>query len=996
MTSFTFPYLTLCLFALLRTMACKTCKTPLDSEDSHLFCLLHRKCSRDSPCQLDTGEGGEYWDQVEAIKRAVGEGHRPSLARVAKSQGGSKLGSSKGSKAVGGSSGPPPLAPFSSANLPSHLIVLSGKKKLPKQKTKDSLNPNPTSSPRHEGAPRGVEGESPLAESPSGGISESASGDALTYNKPGGGYKRGTGSKSSVSDNSDSPVRVPLASTRKELRVISSPQGRLVDDSVKGRSFEANRVSVTTELGVPSVINSIDSGVGNSIGNSRHISISEDEPIVYGSRPPTVGNFRPISTLGKGSAFSGASTFSGSGTIGCSGNSDTVTSAISGTANSVLSGTSSETSAFSGSGNVDNSGNFGCSTSAFPGAVYSGFSGDIRAGPSVSRSSETSRSFGSLSARVDNAPLWHESGAFAPATQFSGLNPMRAHEANPCGDSRPMLPTGGSSWNNFANSCMPPWMQPWGMAWPNPMGWCPTPQGVTPSRGPSPSMLTSHAVVTSQPPPSSELRDSSRMMGRPPSSGLSDPARASSSGLGRSSSSGLRASSRSSGMVHPARPSSSGLRVSPSFHAGTSRRLDADDAMSRGPARGLPLSIPLRSHHARGLPPSRHLEADDGSDSEFSDNPDGMDEEDPGSDGSSTYIGDAAALFTEPQEEQEGHEEDQEPTSQDPQLDKDAKVFTAERCNALIRRAARLADSEFVPEEEPASKLSFGRSGLTKKRTAPIIAMPPDVYTLQKNAKVYGGKIGSTPSMTGLFRVPEEDFRSLFMVPKLDGDVLDFVQLGLAAPVMGYVKSWEDSLSKVDEEVRGLTRLAAFQLMFANALGVELSDLPDGDAPDSPQAFASLLADMASRQTAMLMRLSASVSRMRQDNVFAAARGPNKKNLVEKLKELSIGDEVLFGGKGFQKTLNKAAKKIASQKEVNAKLGNARDPRRRLKAKRASRQMRAPRNHPYVGASSRGAGFSGTGGSSNRGRSAPRGRGQTRGGRQQQRGRGRGNAGKRF
>ena len=256
-----------------------------------------------------------------------------------------------------------------------------------------------------------------MAESPLGGISESASGDALTHNQPGGGYERGTGSKSSVSEISDSPVRVPLASTRKEPRVISSPRSRVVDGSVKGRVFEATRFSVTTELGVPPKINSFDSGVGNSIGNSRHLSIYEDNPIVYEDRPSIVGNSRPISALGKDSVFSGASTFSGPGTIGSSGNSGIVTSAISGTTTPVFSGTSSETSAFSGSGSVDSSGNFGGTTSAFPGTIYSGFSGDIRAGPSVSRSSETSR-LSSLSARVDNAPLWLESGAFAPATQF--------------------------------------------------------------------------------------------------------------------------------------------------------------------------------------------------------------------------------------------------------------------------------------------------------------------------------------------------------------------------------------------------------------------------------------------------------------------------------------------------------------------------------------------------------------------------------------------------
>ena len=50
---------------------CKTCGTQLAPNDSHTLCVVHRKCSRNSPCPLDEGCDTVYWDQLEAIRAAA-------------------------------------------------------------------------------------------------------------------------------------------------------------------------------------------------------------------------------------------------------------------------------------------------------------------------------------------------------------------------------------------------------------------------------------------------------------------------------------------------------------------------------------------------------------------------------------------------------------------------------------------------------------------------------------------------------------------------------------------------------------------------------------------------------------------------------------------------------------------------------------------------------------------------------------------------------------
>lgn len=92
-------------------MLCQVCKIPLREEDKHTSCILHRKCSKDSPCALDKNESPDYWSEIDlllAAAKCAGSPTRKSL-RVAKSKS-SKMTSVTG-EVTGNPGTIPPLHP---------------------------------------------------------------------------------------------------------------------------------------------------------------------------------------------------------------------------------------------------------------------------------------------------------------------------------------------------------------------------------------------------------------------------------------------------------------------------------------------------------------------------------------------------------------------------------------------------------------------------------------------------------------------------------------------------------------------------------------------------------------------------------------------------------------------------------------------------------------------------------------------------------------------
>ncbi len=86
-------------------MLCKSCGSSLAPGDTHTLCVLHRKCTRDSPCPLEVDKDGSYWDEIETI-RAAAKGVRPKKKKEVRKSDGKKK---KVSPEI------PPLAPLAQA-----------------------------------------------------------------------------------------------------------------------------------------------------------------------------------------------------------------------------------------------------------------------------------------------------------------------------------------------------------------------------------------------------------------------------------------------------------------------------------------------------------------------------------------------------------------------------------------------------------------------------------------------------------------------------------------------------------------------------------------------------------------------------------------------------------------------------------------------------------------------------------------------------------------
>jgi hypothetical protein len=322
------------------------------------------------------------------------------------------------------------------------------------------------------------------------------------------------------------------------------------------------------------------------------------------------------------------------------------------------------------------------------------------------------------------------------------------------------------------------------------------------------------------------------------------------------------------------------------------------------------------------------------------------------SDGSSAALGNVADLFRE--EVESGHTPSvilDEPGQVEGQDDQDSKIFGKDRVDPILLTAAQLAGAEYLQSEEAQTSLVFGHSGLKKKKVSPILCMPPDIYGMRDDARAFKGALGKTNALTGVFRVPDDDFAELFHVPPLGKYVDSFVRKSPGNQPF-FIKNWEAGLKGIDHELRTLSRLATFQLLIANAMSIQLSDSAGAEDKDSPFAMARLTTDLAARQAAVLMRLSTQTVRLRRENVFASVPGLHKQRLIEKLKELPISNDSLFGDGGFLKVVKRIAGDVAREKTLGSQLhsfaassnkpGNA--PRRQQRNRRGGR-----RAHPYAG-----------------------------------------------
>ncbi len=368
-------------------------------------------------------------------------------------------------------------------------------------------------------------------------------------------------------------------------------------------------------------------------------------------------------------------------------------------------------------------------------------------------------------------------------------------------------------------------------------------------------------------------------------------------------------------------------------------------AAASGAARPPVRSVPSRELTSRQLEQSEDSDEDEDEPSEVSD------------DDESSALGNEADLFREIEHSDTGTlDPSQQDLDHDAQDERDKKIFSKDRVDPILLSAAQLAGTEFLEDTVSKSTLLFGHSGLKRKRPSPILSMPPDVYEFRDQARSFSGSLGKTSALTSVFRVPEEDFKGLFRVPDLGSDVETFLKKTPGTQT-GYIRSWENALKGIDRELRSLSRLASFQLLITNAMAIHLSDTENGAEKDSPFAMAKLSADMAARQTTMLMRLSAHTVRLRRDNVFASILGHHKSKLVDKLKSMDLQDASLFGDGGFAATIKSVAKRVTDEHTLDGQLratGVDSGAGTRSGKGGKARSRTKSRFHPYANTESRG------------------------------------------
>lgn len=81
-------------------------------------------------------------------------------------------------------------------------------------------------------------------------------------------------------------------------------------------------------------------------------------------------------------------------------------------------------------------------------------------------------------------------------------------------------------------------------------------------------------------------------------------------------------------------------------------------------------------------------------------------------------------------------------SSEDVQAEMDSKIFSKDRVDPILLSAAQLAGAEYLDDSESKSSLTFGTSGLRKKKASPILFMPPDIYEFQEEARKFKSKTG--------------------------------------------------------------------------------------------------------------------------------------------------------------------------------------------------------------------------------------------------------------
>jgi len=242
-------------------------------------------------------------------------------------------------------------------------------------------------------------------------------------------------------------------------------------------------------------------------------------------------------------------------------------------------------------------------------------------------------------------------------------------------------------------------------------------------------------------------------------------------------------------------------------------------------------------------------------------------------------------------------------------------IFRHSRVDPILQSTAELLGLECNDSEDDKAvgSLFYSSIGQSRVTGAPILRMPNEIAIAAKKARATNKKkrVRASAALNKLFHVTREDYDDYFALPKLDEDVAHYLKGPKFAKVpQQFSYFWEHELKDVDDYVRLLSRLSAFQLTILDSLAVGLAPTED-DKDTSKFETAKLLVDISSQVLSKSVQLSYNVSNLRRENVCAGLRQKFTDDMVDKLFDVPYEEDVahLFAG-GFYKTMKDAAKKI--------------------------------------------------------------------------------------
>lgn len=278
----------------------------------------------------------------------------------------------------------------------------------------------------------------------------------------------------------------------------------------------------------------------------------------------------------------------------------------------------------------------------------------------------------------------------------------------------------------------------------------------------------------------------------------------------------------------------------------------------------------------------------------------------------------------------EGWDDFEEEDATGPKL---SDIFAKTRVDPVLKASAELLGLESLEDDQETdvASLKYGNLGPLPDSNSPLIKMPNEVAFVTKYTRKTKRWRPRPPMIFNrVFRVSQDNYEKFFAVPKMEGDV-SAVFKRVPSKLTSYSPFWDTELSSLDENMKMMERLSAFQLSIMNGLIVELQPVESEDGQEYVQdntAMAIPMARLATDITAQLLkssiRLSHRMTKLRRTNVCAGLKGKYIESLVDDLMDLSFDDSPmkLFGGR-FTKTIDKTSKhKISEEALEKVRLPN--------------------------------------------------------------------------